>query len=289
MASVITPKRRRSLRTYPRRDSSSVRSARSTSTLKMTTSTKSTSVKSAPVSKVTPKFSGDITTPLTKSPRARDRAAAATTTTSPKSQTRSAAANRRIQHVANSRSRKPATKKSGSKSRIADCAIYDFLALSESTGLHITDLELSMHANSTTRTHQPDFSETDDIVGWRFDPSTKSVLLITHRASDLYETNRLVPESLIQHKSPEKLYNYWASFGQPRQVTVGSDFYHILNILAHDADSMLKIQWVGYPPSDAETTWEPAAKVRRMNPVLLVDYITRHDPKREIKASLKRS
>ncbi|KAH9225244.1 hypothetical protein K456DRAFT_1743473 [Colletotrichum gloeosporioides 23] len=233
----------------------------------MTTSTKSTPVKSAPVSKVTLKFSGDITTPLTKSPRARDRAAAATTTTSPKSQTRSAAANRRIQHVANSRSRKPATKKSGSKSRIADCAIYDFLALSEST----------------------DFSETDDIVGWRFDPSTKSVLLITHRASDLYETNRLVPESLIQHKSPEKLYNYWASFGQPRQVTVGSDFYHILNILAHDADSMLKIQWVGYPPSDAETTWEPAAKVRRMNPVLLVDYITRHDPKREIKASLKRS
>ncbi|KAJ0347775.1 hypothetical protein COL154_013819, partial [Colletotrichum chrysophilum] len=133
------------------------------------------------------------------------------------------------------------------------------------------------------------FSETDDIVGWRFDPPTKSVLLLTHRASDLYETTRLVPESLIQHRSPEKLYNYWASFGQPRQVTVGSDFYHILNILAHDADSMLKIQWVGYPPSDAETTWEPAAKVRRMNPVLLVDYITRHDPKREIKASLKRS
>ncbi|KAK1579371.1 uncharacterized protein LY79DRAFT_344517 [Colletotrichum navitas] len=119
-----------------------------------------------------------------------------------------------------------------------------------------------------------DFRKDDEIVGWKFNRATKSVDLITYRASD--DSKRLVPESVVQQKVAQKVYAYWESFNQPREVTVGSDYFHIFAII-DQKNSKLKVQWVGYTDSADDTTWETKAKVRKMNPTLLTDYLARRE------------
>ncbi|KAK2036806.1 hypothetical protein LZ31DRAFT_547286 [Colletotrichum somersetense] len=104
--------------------------------------------------------------------------------------------------------------------------------------------------------------------------ATKSVDLITYRASD--GSKRLVPEPVLQQKAPQKVYAYWQSFDQPREATIGSHYFHIFNILDQKG-SKLKVQWVGYTDSADDTTWDTAAKVRKMNPALLADYMAHHE------------
>ncbi|KAK2028113.1 hypothetical protein LX32DRAFT_640247 [Colletotrichum zoysiae] len=116
--------------------------------------------------------------------------------------------------------------------------------------------------------------EADQIVSWNFNRATKSVDLVTYRASD--GSKRLVQESVLQQKAPQKVYAYWLSFDQPREVTIGSHYFHIFDILDQKG-SKLKVQWVGYTDSADDTTWETAAKVRKMNPDLLADYMAHHE------------
>ncbi|KAK1974089.1 hypothetical protein LZ30DRAFT_694590 [Colletotrichum cereale] len=118
-----------------------------------------------------------------------------------------------------------------------------------------------------------DYDQEDEVVGHNFRRSTKQVLLVTQRPTDA--SQRLVPERIVQRKTPLKLYAYWDSFGQPREATLGTNLFHIFDIISHDVARGVKVQWEGYGTSDEETTWEPVKKVRDMNADLLHHYLER--------------
>ncbi|KZL64628.1 chromo domain-containing protein, partial [Colletotrichum tofieldiae] len=117
-----------------------------------------------------------------------------------------------------------------------------------------------------------DYLHTDELIGWEYYSLTKEVDILTRRPSD--GSKRLVPERLIQQRCPSQLFAYWKSFSQPREKTVKSNHYHVFDIIDDDPSQGLKIQWVGYSPSDSDTTWESASKIRKMVPELLDDYLT---------------
>ncbi|KAK2036380.1 hypothetical protein LZ31DRAFT_237037 [Colletotrichum somersetense] len=117
-----------------------------------------------------------------------------------------------------------------------------------------------------------DYVESDELVGWKQYPSSKTVDIVTRRPAD--GSKRLVPERIIQQKCSSRLYAYWASFPQPREQTIETNEYHVFNIIDSRLPDEVKVQWVGYPPSDGDTTWEPASKVRKIAPKLLKNYIT---------------
>ncbi|KXH60018.1 hypothetical protein CNYM01_14143 [Colletotrichum nymphaeae SA-01] len=118
-----------------------------------------------------------------------------------------------------------------------------------------------------------DFLDSDDLVGWRRNPSTKNVDILTCRHAD--GSKRLVPERLIQQRSPLQLYAYWQTFSRPREETIDTNHYHIFDIIDDDASRGYKVQWVGYSPSDSDTTWEQPSKVGKIAPKLLDGYIMR--------------
>ncbi|KAK2005261.1 hypothetical protein LZ32DRAFT_612243 [Colletotrichum eremochloae] len=118
-----------------------------------------------------------------------------------------------------------------------------------------------------------DYLESDELIGWKYYPSTKRVDVRTRRSADGSE--RLVPEKLIQQRCPSRLYNFWGSFSQPREKTIKTNHYHVFDIIGEDPGRGLKVQWVGYSPSENDTTWEPMSKIRKMDPRLFHDYVTK--------------
>ncbi|GKT61362.1 hypothetical protein ColTof4_01444 [Colletotrichum tofieldiae] len=131
----------------------------------------------------------------------------------------------------------------------------------------------STSAKRSAALESTDYDQDDEITGLKFRRSTRRVLFITHRPADA--SQRLVPERIIQTKTPSKLYAYWSSFGRPREATLGTGFFHIFDIVGQDAARGLRVQWEGYGTSDAETTWEPVEKVRSSNPALLRRHLGR--------------
>ncbi|KAK1993622.1 hypothetical protein LX36DRAFT_661362 [Colletotrichum falcatum] len=124
-----------------------------------------------------------------------------------------------------------------------------------------------------------DYVESDELVGWKYYPSSKTVDIVTLRPAD--DSQRLVPERIVQQTCPLRLYAYWASFSQPREQTIGTNEYHVFDIIGSRLPNEVKVQWVGYPSSDGDTTWEPASKVRKMAPKLLRDYVSRKEAAKE--------
>ncbi|KAF9878157.1 hypothetical protein CkaCkLH20_04195 [Colletotrichum karsti] len=138
----------------------------------------------------------------------------------------------------------------------------------------------SSSAGQEQRRRLQNYQHEDIITGHEFKRATKQVLLLTQRPADA--SKRLVPERIVQRKAPSKLYDYWNSFGQPREVTLGTEYFHIFDLMNHDFARGLQVQWEGYGTSDEDTTWEPAKKVRSLNPVLLCHYLEREGIGRRI-------
>ncbi|WQF90332.1 Putative chromo/chromo shadow domain, Chromo-like domain superfamily protein [Colletotrichum destructivum] len=104
-------------------------------------------------------------------------------------------------------------------------------------------------------------------------PKSQDVEILTRRPDD--GSKRLVPERLIQQKCPSQLYAYWKSFPQPREEIIQTNQYHVFDIIDENSSRGLKVQWVGYSPSDSDTTWEPASKIRKIAPELFDNYVIR--------------
>ncbi|KAK1973405.1 hypothetical protein LZ30DRAFT_775880 [Colletotrichum cereale] len=121
--------------------------------------------------------------------------------------------------------------------------------------------------------HGIDYLTSDELIGWKYYPSTKDVDILTHRPTD--GSKRLVPERLIQQRYPSQLYAYWKSFTRPREKVIQTDQYHVFDIIDKHPSHGLKVQWVGYSPSDSDTTWEPASKIREIAPESFNSYIIR--------------
>ncbi|KAK1973309.1 hypothetical protein LZ30DRAFT_790491 [Colletotrichum cereale] len=124
-----------------------------------------------------------------------------------------------------------------------------------------------------TAHHGIDYLTSDELIGWKYYPSTKDVDILTHRPDD--GSKRLVPERLIQQRSPSQLYAYWMSFARPREKIIQTDQYHVFDIIDENPSRGLKVQWVGYSPSDSDTTWEPVSKIRDIAPKSINNYVIR--------------
>ncbi|KZL85453.1 hypothetical protein CI238_12939 [Colletotrichum incanum] len=118
-----------------------------------------------------------------------------------------------------------------------------------------------------------DHLPSDELIGWKYYPSTKDVDILTHRPDD--GSKRLVPERLIQQRCPSQLYAYWNSFTRPREKIIQTDQYHVFDIIDENTSRGLKVQWVGYSPSDSDTTWEPVSKIREIAPESFNNYVIR--------------
>ncbi|WQF90520.1 Putative chromo/chromo shadow domain, Chromo-like domain superfamily protein [Colletotrichum destructivum] len=136
--------------------------------------------------------------------------------------------------------------------------------------LYLYLLQLPLDA---TAHHGVDYLNSDELIGWRYCSSTKDVEILTRRPDD--GSKRLVPERLIQQKCPSQLYAYWKSFPQPREEIIQTNQYHVFDIIDENSSRGLKVQWVGYSPSDSDTTWEPASKIRKIAPELFDNYVIR--------------
>ncbi|KAH0421981.1 hypothetical protein CcaCcLH18_13090 [Colletotrichum camelliae] len=134
-------------------------------------------------------------------------------------------------------------------------------------------------------TDSKDYDQDDELVGWKINRSSHRVFILTLRSTD--KSRRRVPEKTVQQKTPSKLDAYWRAFGRPREETLNTDHYHVFDILAYDPSrGALKVQWVGYGTSDADTTWEPVKKIKEMEPDLLDELIEREGLDEELNALL---
>lgn len=75
-----------------------------------------------------------------------------------------------------------------------------------------------------------------------------------------------VTEFDFQAQAPDTLFQYYASFGVPREQTLGYDGYRVFAILNDrvvKGRARLLVHWVGYPADEA--TWEPPEVPRESN------------------------
>ncbi|KAI6080109.1 hypothetical protein F4821DRAFT_277226 [Hypoxylon rubiginosum] len=89
-------------------------------------------------------------------------------------------------------------------------------------------------------------------------------------------------EEEIQMGAEELLYAYWKAQGGRRNALflipkdAPDEVYHVYGILAHEKKTTggfeLKVQWVGHPPTDDETTMEPEYKLKKIAPEVLCQY-----------------
>ena len=109
--------------------------------------------------------------------------------------------------------------------------------------------------------------------------------LKTKRLND--DKKREVPEEWIQRINEQKVLDYWASFGKPREVTLKCSIYRVFRIFGHKADKPLQlaIQWIGYSAvfEDDSASWEPLSAILKSNKALVLEYLHAHGLTQQLK------
>ncbi|KAH7012160.1 uncharacterized protein B0I36DRAFT_340585 [Microdochium trichocladiopsis] len=105
-----------------------------------------------------------------------------------------------------------------------------------------------------------------------------SVDLRVHWAGEPAEQATWEPEQEIQDGASELLYSYWKNAGGRTETLFQTmtEVYHVFRILNHKKKDrggfVLKVQWVGYPATKGNTSWEGEAKLQKIAPDLLKEY-----------------
>lgn len=106
----------------------------------------------------------------------------------------------------------------------------------------------------------------------------KSVDLLVHWQGEPTEEATWEPETEIQEGAGDLLYNYWKKAGGRTQTLfkTQAEVYHVFRILNHEkkprSGFKMEVQWVGYPATKSNTSWEPEIKLRQIAPELLEEY-----------------
>ncbi|KXJ97263.1 hypothetical protein Micbo1qcDRAFT_156089 [Microdochium bolleyi] len=106
----------------------------------------------------------------------------------------------------------------------------------------------------------------------------KSVDLLVHWEGEPVEEATWEPEAEIQEGASELLFTYWKKAGgrDSALFKTEAEVYHVFRILNHEKKPRggfaLEVQWVGYPASKGNTTWEAETRVKSIAPELLEEY-----------------
>ncbi|KAH7010629.1 uncharacterized protein B0I36DRAFT_57840 [Microdochium trichocladiopsis] len=105
-----------------------------------------------------------------------------------------------------------------------------------------------------------------------------SVDLLVHWAGERAEESTWEPEQEIQDGASELLYSYWKKAGGRTETLFQTmtEVYHVFRILNREKKPrggfVLEVQWVGYPATKGNTSWEGEAKLEQIAPDLLKEY-----------------
>lgn len=114
--------------------------------------------------------------------------------------------------------------------------------------------------------------------------SDNSVEILVKWVDEPEEEATYEPEDEIQTGAAETLYEYWKSQGGRTQALFynGNDppaeTYHAFKILRHKKEKTVfefEVQWVGYPATAADTTWETETKLKKIAPESKQFFISR--------------
>ncbi|KAI1859036.1 hypothetical protein JX265_010513 [Neoarthrinium moseri] len=101
--------------------------------------------------------------------------------------------------------------------------------------------------------------------------SDGTVEFLVHWAGEKEEEATYEPEDAIQDGAAEMLYEYWKKLrGRSKQLfdkEKNREAYFVFKILDHKKEKSImsmKVQWVGYPGTDEDTTWEPETKLKKI-------------------------
>ncbi|KAJ3549126.1 hypothetical protein NM208_g668 [Fusarium decemcellulare] len=114
-----------------------------------------------------------------------------------------------------------------------------------------------------------------DLVDHRLDKETNRVSIKVQWKGIGVETWE--DEETLQEDAAMTLYGYWKEQGGRTQA-LDVDLFHVFRILDHQGEGTrmrFKCQWVGYPASEVDCSWEPKAKVKRIAEVKLKEYYER--------------
>ncbi|KAF4987341.1 hypothetical protein FDECE_15475 [Fusarium decemcellulare] len=114
-----------------------------------------------------------------------------------------------------------------------------------------------------------------DLVDHRLDKETNRVLINVQWKGTGVETWE--DEETLQEDAAMTLYSYWREQGGRTQA-LDVDLFHVFRILDHRGEGSrmrFKCQWVGYPASEVDCSWEPKAKVKRIAQEKLKEYYER--------------
>ncbi|KAK6823593.1 hypothetical protein PG987_013850 [Apiospora arundinis] len=111
--------------------------------------------------------------------------------------------------------------------------------------------------------------------------SNGKVELLVKWVDEPEEDASFEPEEEIQQGAAETLYKYWTAQGGRTKALFYKDrdapleAYHVFRILGHKKKKggfQLEVQWVGYPATPGNKSYEPEAKLKRICPDLLEEY-----------------
>ncbi|KAI3561787.1 hypothetical protein IWW34DRAFT_642578 [Fusarium oxysporum f. sp. albedinis] len=109
----------------------------------------------------------------------------------------------------------------------------------------------------------------DCLIGHKLDEETSTVEFYVKWANG--KTTK-EPEWILQQDIPTLVFKYWERLGGRREAT-GFTSDHVFKILdVIDVFGQKKkylVQWVGYPASENEVTWEEESKLRKVAEVEL--------------------
>lgn len=111
--------------------------------------------------------------------------------------------------------------------------------------------------------------------------SDAKVELLVKWVDEPEEDASFEPEEEIQQRAAETLYDYWTAQGGRTAALFYKDkdappeAYHVFRILGHEKKKggfQLEVQWVGYPATPGNKSFEPEAKLKRICPEMLEEY-----------------
>jgi hypothetical protein len=107
--------------------------------------------------------------------------------------------------------------------------------------------------------------EIDSITAHRVNKELSTVELFVEWVG----TTSWEPERELQMQVPNLIFEYWEGQGG-REKATGLQEFHVFRILDSTNDpATYRVQWVGYPDTPKDTTWESKALLRRVAPIAL--------------------
>ncbi|RTE85211.1 hypothetical protein BHE90_000208 [Fusarium euwallaceae] len=148
----------------------------------------------------------------------------------------------------------------------------------ESTTSHISRLPYSTERPSPIKAHE-DYYTIQDLVDHRLHPSDPTRVQIRVKWAGL-EIQTWEDEWRLQEDAARTLYAYWrAEGGRCCALNLGPDaVYHVFRVLAsrgEGAKRQFKCQWVGYPATGQQCSWESEVAVKAIARDALAVYFDR--------------